>query len=327
LDDSQRYCARCGAPNPDAPPSSSAIPFAPPVAASALEVGAEVRVGISMEPPTQTRWSILIRLILVIPLAIVGAGLGIASFFVVIAAWFAALFTGRVPDGMQGFLTNCGRFFSNLLAYEYLVVGRWPGVPFDARPDDQVSLEIDHVELNRAAVFFRIILAIPALIVHQVLTAGAFPILFVMWVWGIFTGKEPPALHQAMALIVRYSIRTFSYVLLLSPTQPFTGMLGDEVEPAAAPAATWGASAPTPEPETLAAGSAGWPSPSAPTSSLPTCFTVVRGARIVVIVAIVLGAILTIAQRSQTNANTNGTSYNGAVATAPTPSWVLPTGR
>ena len=141
---------------------------------------------------------------------------------------------------MQGFLTKCTRFFANLYAYEYLVVARWPGVPFDARPDDQVTLEIDQVDLNRAAVFFRIVLAFPALVVHQVLQAGAFPILFVMWVWGIITGKEPPALHQAMALIVRYSVRTYSYLLLLSPTQPFTGMLGDGIE--SAPAG-WGADA------------------------------------------------------------------------------------
>jgi hypothetical protein len=247
------------------------MPALSEVPPSAAGGAARVLVGLSLEPPRQSRWSIFFRAVLAVPLFFVAFGLELGAFFVLIAAWFAALFTGRVPDGLQRFLTNVFRFYGNLLAYMFLLTSRWPGIVWDGRPDDQLTIEVDHVRLRRWAVFFRLLLALPAGLVNEVLSAGAYLMLFVMWCWGVVAGREPRALHQGMALVLRYQLRLFAYSCLLTPTQPFLGIFGDGVEP-------------LPDP----AGGA-FVQPAA-TSATPTHWLMAKSAKTVVIVMLVIGA-------------------------------------
>ena len=191
---------------------------------------ARVLVGLPMQPPEQGRLSILFRLLLTLPLMIVMVLMAIVAMVVLIISWFAALITGRVPEAFQDFLVGYLRMSLNIEAYYFLLVPKWPGLQFNAGPSNQVTLEVDHVKLNRAAVLFRLILAIPAHLL-QVLVLGLYELyLFIMWLVGIFTKKTPVALHQTMALILRYSARTSAYYMLLTPTQPFTGLFGDGAE-------------------------------------------------------------------------------------------------
>ncbi len=228
----------------------------------------------------QLRWTILIRLILLIPLYIVGFFIALAGLFAAIGAWFASLVTGRVPDGIQAFIAGVVRFLGNVLAYQFFVVPEWPGIPFNPAPSDQVDLDVDHVDLNRAAVFFRLILAIPAGIISSVLSYGALVISVIMWVWGLITGQENRSFHQGMALVVRYQMRFYAYFYLLSPTQPWTGLLGDEVVDDQAP------------------GIVG--------ASKPERWVVIKGARTLVIVMIVIGAIIGVTVQANTRFHAKG---------------------
>jgi hypothetical protein len=296
----QATCPSCGASN-QAAAGSPAIPFAPPVAAS--EYGssqeAQVRIGIDLEPPEQSRLTILFRLILLIPLFIVEIALSIAGFFAAIGAWFAALITGRVPDGIQAFLTGVNRYILNVSAYQFLVVKTWPGVPFNPAPTDQVTLDIDHVDLNRAAVFFRLILVIPAGIVGGILNYGAGVIVVIMWFWGIVAGREPRALHQGVSLVVRYQARLYAYFYLLTPTQPWGGVLGDEVvDDQAYTAAT------------------------NPAGTQPVRWVITRSARIAVIVMIVIGAIIGITVNAVNRSSRNTTPSNSAPISSPAPAGI-----
>lgn len=265
----QRFCGVCGTAQPGTS-GFTPMPAIPEVSTGDHNGQARVLVGLSLDPPRQSRWSVFFRLIMVFPLSFVAFGLEIAAFFVVIAAWFAALFTGRVPDGIQRFLTNVFRFYANLSAYLFLLTKRWPGIVWDGRPDDQLTLEVDHVRLRRWAVFFRIVLAIPAGIVNEVISIGSYPALFVMWCWGVIAGREPRALHQAMALVLRYQLRLFAYSCLLTPTQPLNGFFGD-------------GEAPKPDPaQVVAVDSAALP-------TLATHWLVAKSAKNVFIVMLVLG--------------------------------------
>ena len=271
----QRFCAVCGAPTP----GSTSKAAMPPLSSTAMRDEAQVLVGLSLEPPVQARGTILIRLILAIPLLFVAAFVSLAAFFAAIGAWFASLLSGRVPDGLQNFLTGALRLYANVLAYLFLLTSRWPGLVFDEGAHDQVSLSIDHVPLNRTAVFFRLVLAIPGSIVSGVLSLGSYPFLFVMWVWGIFSGREPEALHQALALVLRFQIRIQAYAYLLTPTQPFRGLVGDgDAMVGSPPNTTWGT-----EP--------------AATSSLPTTWLVAKNAKTMMVIVIVLGVVLYAFQR------------------------------
>jgi hypothetical protein len=203
------------------------MPAMPPLSSSTWDGEAQVRIGLSMDPPRQSRWSILFRLVLSFPLFVVALGIVIAAAFVTIAAWFCALITGRVPDDIQRFLTNALRLYANVTAYAFFLTSRWPGISFNPKPNDQVTIDIDHVDLSRWAVFFRYPLLLPANVVGGLLAYGSYPVLSVMWIWGIITGREPRALHQALSLVLRYQIRYQAYVSMMTPTQPFKGFFGD----------------------------------------------------------------------------------------------------
>jgi hypothetical protein len=166
------------------------------------------------------------------------------------------------------------RLYNNVLAYVFLLTSRWPGVIFNEGPNDQLSLAIDHVPLNRASVFFRIVLVIPGSIVSGVLSFGSYPFLVVMWLWGLVTGREPQVLHQTLALVLRFQIRFQAYTYMLSPTQPFQNLMGDGIAGAG-------------ETEDSAQSSE-----SRPTSSLPTTWLVVKDTRAYVVAVIVLGVVL-----------------------------------
>lgn len=68
----------------------------------------------------------LIRLIMAIPHLVVLVFLGIAAVVVVIIAWFAALFTGQVPDGMQTFLVGILRWSTRVQGYVFNLTDRYP---------------------------------------------------------------------------------------------------------------------------------------------------------------------------------------------------------
>jgi Domain of unknown function (DUF4389) len=79
------------------------------------------------------RWLPLVKWLLAIPHYVVLFFLYIAAILVVIAAWFAILFTGRFPRGMFDFLVGVGRWTNRVIAYAHtLVTDRYP--PFRLAP-------------------------------------------------------------------------------------------------------------------------------------------------------------------------------------------------
>jgi hypothetical protein len=67
-----------------------------------------------------------LRFIWVIPALFISAGLAIAAFFVLIAAWFAILFTGRHPRGMFDFVLRAMRYFLQTNSYYFLMTDTYP---------------------------------------------------------------------------------------------------------------------------------------------------------------------------------------------------------
>jgi hypothetical protein len=84
-------------------------------------------------PEHLNRWLPLVKWLLAIPHYIVLFFLDLASFFVVIVAWFAILVTGRYPRGMFGFVEGVIRWNVRVTAYTLtLVTDRYP--PFRLAP-------------------------------------------------------------------------------------------------------------------------------------------------------------------------------------------------
>jgi hypothetical protein len=84
-------------------------------------------------PRELNRWLPLVKWLLAIPHYFALLFLYIAAFAVVIAAWFAILFTGRYPQGLYRFVEGVIRWQNRVAAYAFLLVtDRYP--PFSLEP-------------------------------------------------------------------------------------------------------------------------------------------------------------------------------------------------
>jgi hypothetical protein len=185
-------------------------------------------------PPLQPRWTILIRLLLVIPQFIVLFFVGIGVFFVAIAAWFTALFTGRVPEGMASFFQSYIRWSARVAAYIELLTAEYP--PFDGQSNAAYPIDVEFpelTELNRAAVFFRIIIAIPAYFMASFLSTGLFALILPFWICALILGRLPDPVYRAAGTVTRFQIRLQAYMLLVTPEYAW-GWKGDNASLAGA---------------------------------------------------------------------------------------------
>ncbi|MFF5703784.1 DUF4389 domain-containing protein [Streptomyces sp. NPDC012794] len=185
-------------------------------------------------PGRQRRWTVLLRLLLLLPQLIVTALLGIAAFFVTIAGWFAALVQGRLPDGIARFLGSFLAYETRVTASAMLLVDRYPPFSFDA-PGHPVRIELRPGELNRPAVLFRLVLMIPAMIVTSLLQYGWAAIGWVFWLVTLVLGRMPTAVFGAAAAVARFRMRYQAYAMMLTPAYP-KRLFGDGPPAAARPA-------------------------------------------------------------------------------------------
>ncbi len=185
----------------------------------------------------QNRWTVAFRIILAIPQLIVLSILFIAFLFVLVIGWFAALFTGRLPEWAHTFLGGLIRWYARVGAYLFLLTDRYPPFSFDDEEYPVRPILPGRGPLNRVSVFFRVILAVPAAVFYQIVEYGlTAPLLFFMWIVVLFRGTMPPALYDAYAALLRYQVRFHSWFSMVTSEYAW-GMLGDFVPPppAAAP--------------------------------------------------------------------------------------------
>ena len=179
----------------------------------------------------QNRWTVAFRIILAIPQFIIVTILFIAFFFVMVVGWFAALFTGRLPESAHTFLGGVIRWYTRVTAYVFLLTDRYPPFSFDDVEYPVRPFLPGRGPLNRVSVFFRIILAIPASVFYEIVLNGlTFPLLFFMWIAVLVRGSLPPPLYDAYAALLRYQVRLHAWFSMLTSEYAW-GMLGDFVPP------------------------------------------------------------------------------------------------
>jgi hypothetical protein len=85
--------------------------------------------GIDAEVTTtdrQSRWSVLFRLFLAIPALILNTALGGVLVVAAVLAWWYALVTGRMPEGLRNLGASCLRYSAQTDAYLLLCTERYP---------------------------------------------------------------------------------------------------------------------------------------------------------------------------------------------------------
>jgi hypothetical protein len=167
-----------------------------------------------------SRLTVLFRWLLVIPHVFVLFFLQIAFFFMGLVGWFAALFTGRLPDGIHDFMSGVVRYQTRVGGYNSLLTDTYPPFALSAESRYPVEYETSHENLNRVAVLFRYILAIPAHFLLFFVSLGFGIIQFFGWFVVLITGRVPESFFDASAGLVRYQTRVNSYYWLLTPAYP-----------------------------------------------------------------------------------------------------------
>jgi len=196
-----------------------------PAAPQQLSGPVPVQVAVA-EAARQSRVTVAFRLIWAIPHLFVLYFLGIVAVVVVFIGWWGALFTGRLPDFAANYLGGYMRWNARVDGYVFLLTDAYPPFVFEDDPGYPVRLAVAQDELNRLAVAFRIILAIPASIVAAVVSLGAAVVSIIAWLVTLVTGELPAPLHLAFTAVLRYRFRYNCYWLLLTPSYP-GGLFGD----------------------------------------------------------------------------------------------------
>jgi Domain of unknown function (DUF4389) len=168
----------------------------------------------------RNRLTVFFRLILAIPLILWVILWGVIAMLAYIVNWFATLIMGRSPDGLHNFLATFLRYSTHLRAYLLLVADPYP--PFTGRPGTYpIDLEIDPPQRqNRLTVFFRWILAIPALLLTNILSNLSQLLAIFSWFIALVMGRVPEGLRNFAALALRFETQTYAYVLLLTGKYP-----------------------------------------------------------------------------------------------------------
>ncbi len=178
----------------------------------------EVRDGLR-----RSRLTVFFRLVLAVPHLVWLTLWGVLAALAAILNWFATLAAGTSPRWLHRFLAAFVRYQLHVSAFLYLT-----GNPFPGFVGAEGSYPIDlHVgprqRQNRWTVLFRLILAVPALIL-----AGAFSGLVGIaavlgWFAALATGRMPPGLRNAGAFALRYMSQANAYLALVSPAYPYSG--------------------------------------------------------------------------------------------------------
>jgi uncharacterized protein DUF4389 len=168
----------------------------------------------------RTRLTVFFRPLLAIPYVVWGALWTVAAVAVAIVSWIAILSSGRSPDALHDFLARYVRYVQHMDAFVYLVADPFPGFLGEAGTYP-VDVEIEPpAEQGRWAVGFRIILAVPALLITQVLQSLLQILAFLGWFYALATGRMHEGMRNLSAFCLRYQAQTYGYVFLLTGRYP-----------------------------------------------------------------------------------------------------------
>jgi hypothetical protein len=171
----------------------------------------------------RSRLTVFFRALLAIPHLIWLLLWGIVAYFAVIASWFATLFRGTSPDSLHGFLAAYIRYQTHVYAYLFLVANPFPGFT-----GEQGSYPVEpHIEgpreQNRWKVGFRLILAIPALLLSSAYSGLLLVAALLGWFASLANATMPLGMRNAGALALRYAAQANGYLLLLTDHYPYSG--------------------------------------------------------------------------------------------------------
>ncbi|MDP9276749.1 MAG: DUF4389 domain-containing protein [Actinomycetota bacterium] len=173
----------------------------------------------------RNRLTTFFRLILAIPWYIVNYIYTFAAEVVAVIAWFALLILGRYPDWAYEFNSGVLRYSTRFNAWLALQTDQFP--PFGIGPDPTYPVRLQVApraeKQSRLKALFRIILAIPLMVLSFAMILLHFAAAHIAWLTIVFRGYQPAGVHNALAFTNAWNARYVGYLLLLRDEFPPVG--------------------------------------------------------------------------------------------------------
>src|SRR5215218_3708031 len=171
------------------------------------------------------RWTTFFRLLLAIPWFIVAAFWGLIMLFTHLFAWIAVVILGRYPQWLYEFNSGVVRFSIRTSAWIYLQTDVWP--PFGLSDDPSYPIRVNIApraeRQSRLKAFFRLILALPMLIVSYAVNYLHLWVAAIAWLTIVFRGYQPQGVNNALTFVNSFYARLYGYVALLTDDYPPIG--------------------------------------------------------------------------------------------------------
>ncbi|MGH3925128.1 MAG: DUF4389 domain-containing protein, partial [Pseudonocardiaceae bacterium] len=159
-------------------------------------------------------WRPVVQWLLAIPHFLILYGLQLVARAVAVISWFAILFTGKLPEGLASMLCLYIRYNNRVWAYAGFLREEYPPFVFDpVAPDPgqyppvRTGFAPELEDRNRVTVGFRLILAIPQIIVVALLGVAAIVVWVIALFAVLFTGRWPEGLRTFIVGYMRWVTR------------------------------------------------------------------------------------------------------------------------
>jgi hypothetical protein len=168
----------------------------------------------------RSRVKVFVRWLLVWPHLIWLALYSMIAVAMGIANWVVTLIKGRPSERIHRWLVRFLRY--STFVYSYLYVFASPYPPFHGEPGGYpIDIEVAPPEEQRRLITaFRIVLAIPALILNWVFSQVVQIVGILAWLVALVLGRTPRGMENLGLYCLRYQAQTWGYLLILTDRYP-----------------------------------------------------------------------------------------------------------
>ncbi len=182
-----------------------------------------VRMQVFDDDLRRSRLTVFFRLLLAFPHLVWLWLWTVLAWLCAILNWFATMLSGVSPRWVQRFLAAYLRYQLHLSAFLYLIGNPFPGF-VGAEWSYPVELRLAARQpQNRWSVLFRVILALPALLLASIFGWLLLIVAVFGWFAALIRGEMPLGLRNAGAFALRYISQTYAYLMLVTSAYPYSG--------------------------------------------------------------------------------------------------------
>jgi len=180
--------------------------------------------GIVRDDLRRSRLTVFFRALLWVPHLVWWLLWTIVVWVLAIVNWIVTLITARPPRAFARFLSAYLRYTTHQFSYLTLIGNPFPGfVGQEGSYPIDLEVAVTAEKQKRLGIFFRGILAIPALVIASAGSGVVATAAFLGWFASLVQARMPHGLRNGGAWGLSYYGQTHAYLFLLTERYPFSG--------------------------------------------------------------------------------------------------------